>query len=206
MTRGAGCGRVRIERLAASADPARLRDWMWTGEGSDLAAWRSAEEDRWLVRTMWSPGVDGGRRTLLRQDRSGRLLDRLEFDVSAGRFVERDAGGRILADLPEILARDEPHPIPGGVVRLAWSGRVLVILGEAAQEVEAICLQADHGSGTREQWLARAIGEISLGRAGRPPDCWLVAWRGGGTLLLGDPRRELGGKAEVRDLRGRGSP
>jgi len=163
--------------------PARLADYLCAG--SDRASWRLRSGERWCV-TSRCRAVEGGLvREVAIASPDGTPIDRLEFTLTADRFVERAADGRLLADLPATLELHAPQPLSGGRVWLGFVGPAELRLGEARERIDVMALEADIEGERRVQWLARGIGELAIGPADGPFDRWLTGWQGGGRSLFG---------------------
>ena len=169
-----------------SGPSALLVEYLWTGPGSDRAAWTHRSGERWRTTSSCRSTPAGLRRSLTVTSPSGRRIDQLEFLITRSRFVERAADGRLLADLPATLALEQPAPLGDtGEVRLQFCGEVEAALGTRRERLEAIALSARVEGTRRIQWLARGIGELALGSPAGGFDRWLTGWEGGDRILFG---------------------
>lgn len=168
------------------AREARLADYLWAGPEPDRASWALRGGERWRITTTCRSTGDELRRVVVVSSPSGQRIDRLDFLLTEGRFVERATDGRLLADLPAVLERGRPHPlVEGGEVRLDFAGPVIATLGERREELDALVLVAQVEGERRIQWLGRGVGELALGPMDGGFDRWLTGWTAGGRTLFG---------------------
>jgi hypothetical protein len=142
--------------------------------------------ERWIVTSTSRSIGDELRRSVTTSSPSGRVIDRLEFLITAERFIERAADGRLLVDLPANLELDQPHEVfETGALRLHYCGTVEAAVAGQREELDAIALLAELEGTRRIQWLALGIGELALGSPGAGFDRWLTGWQGGDQSLFG---------------------
>lgn len=210
---------MRLPRLTIDAEgPSEggivLSDYVWLGATPDLAVHANVDDSRTLVRSRGLVEEDAAPGARVRWveyfeidavtedgDPAGPLpSDLVRFDLDATTFAEtgrwrpdddRNLHRRAFS-LPMRLERGASVlPVAAARATLDWCGRARVRLGDQEAELDLARIRLEQGGMQMDQWLARGVGEIAMGRSYGPFIRWALAWAGGDRALFGGIPAEI---------------